>query len=212
MIDKISKDVIMQLQEDYSNIFNENQGLIDKAGTSNRPKISIWRRISTFLILNKYFDKFGKGIVIRKGVRISKTDGAFLSIGDNSIVDFNAVLMLKKPNPYLEIGNYVTIGQGTIISIKDRLTIGDYSLIGPYVQITDNNHSISRSNLIKFQRATIRPIKIGQDCWIGSGARILAGVSIGNGAVVGANAVVTHDVPPFAVVAGVPARILHYRI
>lgn len=66
-------------------------------------------------------------------------------------------------------------------------------------------------NLIKYQRSSIKRVDIGQDCWIGSGARILAGVSIGNGAVIGANAVVTKDVSPFAVVGGCPARIIKFR-
>lgn len=127
------------------------------------------------------------------------------------MIDENAVLLLTKPTPCLEIGDFVTIGRGAIISIKDTLSIGDYSLIGPYVQITDNNHTTKRANLIKYQRSTIKPIVIGQDCWIGSGARILAGVTIGNGAVVGANAVVTKDVPPFAIVGGVPAKVIKYR-
>lgn len=153
----------------------------------------------------------GSNNTIRKGVRISKTDNAVLNLGSNSVIDESAVLLLTKPAPCLEIGDYVTIGRGTIISIKDTLSIGDYSLIGPYVQITDNNHSTKRGNLIKYQKATIKPIVIGQDCWIGSGARILAGVTIGNGAVVGANAVVTKDVPPFAIVAGVPAKLIKYR-
>ena len=52
---------------------------------------------------------------------------------------------------------------------------------------------------------------IGHDCWIGSGVRIMGGVSIGTGAVVAAGAVVTHDVPPYAIVAGVPAKVLRYR-
>lgn len=127
------------------------------------------------------------------------------------MIDENSVLLLTKPAPYLEVGDYVTIGRGTIISIKDTLLIGDYTLIGPYVQITDNNHTTKRPNLIKYQRATIKPIIIGQDCWIGSGAKILAGVTIGNGAVVGANAVVTKDVPPFAIVGGVPAKVIKFR-
>lgn len=125
--------------------------------------------------------------------------------------DEGAVILLTKPAPVLRIGDYVTIGRGAIISIKDELSIGDYTLIGPYVQITDNNHSIRRDNLIKYQRSAIKRVDIGQDCWIGSGARILAGVSIGNGAVIGANAVVTKDVPPFAVVGGCPAKIIKFR-
>lgn len=162
-------------------------------------------------ILKKYFDKYGTNNEFRKNIVINKTDGAFLSCGNNCTFDDDAVLLLTKPHPSLKIGDFVTIGRGTIISIKDSLEIGDYTLIGPYVQITDNNHTSKRENLIKYQRSTIKKVIIGQDVWIGSGARILAGVSIGNGAIVGANAVVTHDVPNFAVVAGVPARVIKYR-
>lgn len=54
-------------------------------------------------------------------------------------------------------------------------------------------------------------VRIGHDCWIGANAIVMGGVTIGTGAVVAAGAVVTHDVPPFAIVAGVPARVLRYR-
>ena len=70
---------------------------------------------------------------------------------------------------------------------------------------------------VKLPRSTrplsfqIKPVTIGCDCWIGSGARILAGVTIGNGAVIGANAVVTHNIPDFALAVGVPARVIKYR-
>lgn len=206
---------MIRLEEDYQNLYNDNEGLIDKAGTSNCPKKKFFwggvLHLREFYIQRKYFDDYGRNNIIRKGVRISKTEGAILTIKDNSVIDYNAVLLLTKPTPILNIGSYVTIGQGTIISIKDHLIIGDYTLIGPYVQITDNNHQTNRDNLIKYQRASIKPIVIGQDCWIGSGARILAGVRIGNGAVIGANAVVTHDVPAFAIVGGVPARLIRYR-
>ena len=157
------------------------------------------------------FEQLGACCSIRKGVEISKTDGAILTMGDCCTIDRNAVLLLTKPKPVLNIGNNVTIGRNTIISIKDKCSIGSYTLIGPFVQITDNNHSTNRENLIKFQRAAIKPITIGQDVWIGSGAKVLGGVSIGNGAVIGANAVVTKDVPPFAIVGGVPAKVIKYR-
>lgn len=200
------------LKEEYTGLHNDNEGLTDKVGTSNRK--GVWggvKRFISWIKYKKYFNKFGNNNTIRKGVRILKTDHAILCIGNECVIDENAVLLLTKPAPSLEIGNYVTIGRGTIISIKDTLLIGDYSLIGPYVQIIDNNHTTKRNNLIKYQKSTIKPITIGQDCWIGSGAKILAGVTIGNGAVVGANAVVTKNVPPFSIVGGVPARIIKYR-
>ncbi|MBR4721112.1 MAG: acyltransferase [Clostridia bacterium] len=197
------------LEEIYTGLCNYNQKLTDRAGTSNRKfDIGILRGI----IYDKlYFDKCGKRNVIRKGCKIKKTDNAILEIGSNNVFDENSIILLTKPNPKLTIGDYVTIGRNTIISIKSELKIGDFTLIGPNVQITDNNHSIKRDNLIKYQHSTIKQVEIGQDVWIGSGAKILAGVKIGNGAVIGANAVVTHDVPKFAVVAGVPAKIIKYR-
>lgn len=164
------------------------------------------------IILRKYFDKYGENIEFRKNAEIRKTDGAYLKCGDNCVFDVGSVLLLTKPKPRLVLGDYVTIGRGTIISIKDSLEIGSYSLVGPYVQITDNNHTTKRSNLIKYQLSTIKKVTIGQDVWIGAGAKILAGVTIGNGAVIGANAVVTHDVPPFTVVGGVPAKVIKERL
>lgn len=75
----------------------------------------------------------------------------------------------------------------------------------------DNNHGISGNTPIRQQKGTFAGIKIEKDVWIGSGAHILMGVHIGEGAVIGAGAVVTKDVPPFAVVGGVPAKIIKHR-
>lgn len=98
-----------------------------------------------------------------------------------------------------------------MITIKDELQIGDYTIIGGYVQIIDHNHSCRKNELIKEQKAEIKPIRIGRDVWIGSGAKILCGVTIGDGAVIGANAVVNKDIPAYAVAAGVPAKVVRYR-
>lgn len=151
------------------------------------------------------------GCSFRKGFEINKTDGARLSAGENCVFDEGAVLLLTKPNPSLSIGDYVTVGRGTIISVKTTCTIGSYVLIGPNVQIQDSNHSMKRENLIKYQRASIEPITIGNDVWIGAGAKVLAGVTIGDGAVIGANAVVTKDIPDFAIAVGCPAKVIKFR-
>lgn len=198
----------MEFMEKYSDIHNENAGLIDKAGTSNKKKQAFSLRA---LIFKRYFDVIGEGCAFRKGFEISKTDGAKLVAGSNCVFDRGAVLLLTKPSPSLIIGDYVTVGRGAIISVKGACTIGSYVLIGPNVQIQDSNHSTRRGNLIKFQRATVKPITIGNDVWIGAGAKVLAGVTIGDGAVIGANAVVTKDIPDFAIAVGCPAKVVKFR-
>lgn len=162
-------------------------------------------------VIRRIIDNSCSNLTVRKNVQIRKTDGAYLEIGNNVTIDEGVRILLTKPFPKLIIGDNVTIGQNSIITAKAEMYIGDYTLIGPYVQITDNNHTAKRDNLIKFQRSTIKPVRIGSDVWIGSGAKVLAGVTIGNGAIIGANSVVTHDIPDFAVAVGCPARVIKYR-
>ena len=83
--------------------------------------------------------------------------------------------------------------------------------MGAFVQILDQGHGFEKDELIMNQSAVIENVVIGKDCWIGTGAKILKGVNVGNGAIIGANAVVTKDVPEYAIVVGVPAKILKYR-
>lgn len=115
------------------------------------------------------------------------------------------------PPIYCDCGKNLKIGRGVFINasceFQDQggITIGDGTLVGPMVMIATINHDPAPE-----KRADLcpRPVVIGKDVWIGGHASILPGVTIGDGAVVGAGAVVTKDVPPRAVVAGVPARVI----
>lgn len=91
------------------------------------------------------------------------------------------------------------------------IRIGSNVLMGAYVQVIDHNHGIAKDLIIREQRALIEHVIIEDDVWIGAGVKILSGVTVGRGAVIGANAVVTSDVPPYAVVGGVPAKVIKYR-
>lgn len=115
------------------------------------------------------------------------------------------------PPFYTDFGKNITIGKDVFINscchFQDQagIQIGDGAFIGHNVVFATINHSLDPKENRKNEYA---PITVGSHVWIGSNATILAGVSIGDWAVVAAGAVVTKDVPPRTVVGGVPAKVL----
>lgn len=117
--------------------------------------------------------------------------------------------------PNLSISNSVSIGEGCHITCANKIYIGDNTLLGKYVTITDNSHGdscIEQIFISPSQRplTTKGPVVIGKRVWIGDKATILPNVTIGNGAIVGANSVVTNDIPDNTVCVGNPARVIKY--
>ena len=111
-------------------------------------------------------------------------------------------------NPNLvRIGKYSHINRGCVIDARGGITIGDSVSVSHGVFLMTGSHDMNNPSFI----GRFRPIVIDDYAWIGVGAKILQGVHIGEGAVVAAGAVVTKDVPSFAVVAGVPARQISRR-
>jgi acetyltransferase-like isoleucine patch superfamily enzyme len=115
---------------------------------------------------------------------------------------------------WMETGANVSFGPGChIYEPRAGLTIGDHCMIGGGALICGVNHGYaSRDIPMRQQQFEAAPIVIGHDVWVGMGAIILPGVTLGNGAIIGAGAVVTSDVSPGDIVGGVPARILKSRI
>lgn len=112
----------------------------------------------------------------------------------------------------ITIGNRVYVGNGCILASDTGITIGDNTMLAEYVSIIDADHSIQNNGVpIRDQELKPAPVKIGSDVWIGRACAILKGISIGEGAVIGANSVVTHDIPPYVVACGSPARIIRSR-
>ena len=94
------------------------------------------------------------------------------------------------------------------------LKIGNGSIIAHNVEIQTRNHNFDGINLVSIpydKVYVLKPVVIGENVWVGSHAKVIPGVSIGEGSVVGMGAVVTKDVPPFAVVGGNPAKVIKYR-
>lgn len=119
----------------------------------------------------------------------------------------------KRFHPKIVIGNGVSLNWNVHIGAIDRVEIGNDVLIGSNVLITDHAHGTLADYFLKPADRPLRskgPVIIEDDVWIGEGACILPGVRIEAGAVIGANAVVTTDVPKGAVVGGVPARPINH--
>lgn len=103
------------------------------------------------------------------------------------------------------IGNDVFINRGAYI--RANVTIGDRANIGPFARLVTDTHEIGTAKR-RAGKTVFPPIVIEDGAWIGAAATVLGGVTVGHGAIVAAGAVVTKDVPPNTVVAGVPARIV----
>lgn len=117
----------------------------------------------------------------------------------------------------IKIGNDVFIGKGAVfLASKSTITIGDKVMFGPQVTIMGGDHNTSEIGCFMIdikQKRTCDdlPVVIENDVWIGTGAIILKGVTIGRGSIVAAGSVVTHSIPEFSIAAGIPARVIKPR-
>ena len=111
----------------------------------------------------------------------------------------------------VEIGDYSGLGRNCLIS--GRVTIGSHVMIGPDVMLLARSHRFERTDIPMSDQGEgeVREIVIGNDVWIGARALIVPGVKVGTGVIIGAGAVVTKDVPPYAVVGGNPAKVIKWR-
>lgn len=182
------------------------------------------------VLLRKIRDRLkGLSLVRRSGVDISPNakvefrlinmrENCKLTIGEYSIV--GCAIIFERPDCSISIGNRTYIGRSNLIS-AENIEIGDDILISWGCTIVDHNsHSVAwperQNDTLEFYHqgtktwdfVVKKPVKICNKAWIGFDVTILKGVTIGEGAVVGAASVVTKDVPPYTVVAGNPAKVI----
>ena len=153
--------------------------------------------------------QMGSGCKIHSGAWVDASRSPGVRFGDK--VTLNRFASVQGGTGGVRLGNRVEINNFSIINGTGGVDIGDDSLIGPGVHLISYQHHYARGKTIHSQPADARPIRIGCDVWLGANSVILAGVTIGDGAVIAAGAVVREDVPPYAVVAGVPATIRKMR-
>jgi acetyltransferase-like isoleucine patch superfamily enzyme len=159
--------------------------------------------------------QYGTGVRLGEGTRIELLSGSVLDIGDGVIVGRNA---------HFSVGEHgqLTIGAGTAVQDMCRLlgnvAIGKGCIFAPNVFVSSGNHTFDALPHLPIKEqervapARSRPVRLFDDCWLGINVVVTPGVTIGRGCVVGANSVVTRDLPPYSVAAGNPARIFRSRL
>ena len=167
----------------------------------------------------RFFGAFGEDSLIVPKLR-SIVGADCIQIGNNCVLGKNAKLCVykkdcsnKESRPQLLIGNGTEIGDNVHITCISRIVIGNNVLMGSNVLITDNSHGTTQYNELRkhpvdrelFSRGEVY---IEDDVWISEKASIMPGVRIGRGSVIGANTVVTKNIPPYSVVVGQASRIL----
>jgi acetyltransferase-like isoleucine patch superfamily enzyme len=149
--------------------------------------------------------RVGKGVRCQ-GRTIVENDGS-LTIGDHVVLHCRPVPVeiAVAPGATVLIGAETFLNSGVSIGCSKEIVIGDRVLLGPYVTINDSDyHGVSA----RHERPAGRPVSIGDDVWIGMKSSVLAGVTIGQGAVVGAHSLVNKDVEAYTIVGGVPAKVI----
>lgn len=151
-------------------------------------------------------------VQLGRGVKITNAgDGSLTQLDPRVILDRGIDIRTHRPGSLIEIGSRTYIGPYTCLS-GNYIKIGQDCLIASHTSIYANNHNYKDPHRkIKAQGHTYLGITIEDDCWIGTGARIMDGVTIGQGSVIGAGAVVTKNIPPYSIAVGVPAQVVGRR-
>ncbi|MDH4083364.1 MAG: acyltransferase [Nitrospira sp.] len=154
----------------------------------------------------------GQNVSIGDGVRLVCSDQtAEIIIGDGTVIQSRAILETG-PGGRIELGKMNSVNPYCVLYGHGGLTTGDYVRIAAHTVIIPASHVFEDPDRpIARQGLTKQGIRIGRDVWIACGCRILDGVEIGDGSVIAAGAVVNRNVVPFAVVGGVPAKVIKMR-
>jgi acetyltransferase-like isoleucine patch superfamily enzyme len=155
--------------------------------------------------------KLAEGVIIDDFSQLIATTRASpgITIGSNSFVRSFTSINSGPPDGHIEIGSNTSVGQGTIIYGNGGVKIGNNVLIAGQCFIVASSHRFDDNNVpMSEQGITAKGIVIEDNVWIGAGTKILDGVTIGRNSIIGANSVVTKDIPPQSKAVGAPAKII----
>jgi acetyltransferase-like isoleucine patch superfamily enzyme len=156
--------------------------------------------------------RLGRNVYLDYGVYLHALPGG-IEIGEDTCVMHNTELHVFNyrdlPHAFIKIGRGTFVGESVVVRGQGGVTIGNSVLIAPGAKILAVNHNYSDvTRPVMDQGISGNGIVIEDGAWVGGGAAILDGVRIGKNAVIGANAVVTKDVPPYSVAVGMPAKVV----
>lgn len=148
------------------------------------------------------------GVVLRPGYRLDRCGS--IIVGAANTLDTGVILDAWGGS--ISLGPDVFIGPYTVIYGHGGVTIGEHCLIAMHCRILSSEHTLPPAGVpIRSQPDILKPTRVGRDVWLGAGVTVLGGVNLGDGCVIGAGAVVTHDIPAGAIALGIPARVVGRR-
>ncbi len=178
------------------------------------PRMAMLGRGVRFYNLTKI--RFGKFMKLGDNVYLSALGSEGITLGDNvGIGAFSRIVVstsLNQIGKYIRIGHNVGIGEYAYLGGAGGLEIGNDCIVGQYFSCHPENHNYADADIpIRMQGVNRKGIKIGNNCWIGSKVTVLDGVTIGDGCIIAAGAVVTKSFPANSIIGGVPAKRLKDR-
>ena len=224
VISKLKNDPEYKFKSAYSDrqLFNivKYRGLQIVRGFFSRCKISMSGGLlfcgRTVVIEHGYQIKSGPNLILEDYVQINALSDKGVIFGRNVTIGKAVIIMctgvIANKGVGLEIGDYSAIGAQSFIGCQGGVKIGSNVIMGPGVRIFSENHNYDDISVpIRLQGESRKGVVVEDDCWVGSGVTILDGVTIGSGSLIAAGSVVAKSIPPFSVVAGVPAKVIKVR-
>jgi len=154
--------------------------------------------------------RIGRNVTLMPGVHLKNRENGRIILNDGVKLD-SYVRVVAANQATIEIGARSSIGIGTIINAGADVLIGRGTAVAGYCQINSSDHVIGRAGTIQSQGYVHKPVRIGEDVWLGGHSFVAYGSTIGAGAVVSTLSIVNGAVPSMAIVQGRPARVIKYR-
>jgi len=190
---------------------------VTRARSGCKKRFWTWRQVGHGV-------RFGSGVFVRHPERVSIADGVVFGsrveinnspdseviIGAGSHIESDCVINVNRSGR-LVIGANCKINRFNVISCNNRIEIGDNVMTAAFCHVLDANHGVARGETMRAQQKDLLTTRIGDDVWIGSMCTILAGTTIGDGVVVGANSTTRGALEPYGIYVGSPARLVRTR-